>query len=67
MFNRFSTTYFRTHIMLLIVSPALLACVTGHPVEHSAQSKMDECVKIADRGERTRCIDSANRTGVQPL
>ena len=48
-------------IPILIVTVLLTACVSENPVEQSTHGKLADCSKIADRGERTRCIDAANR------
>lgn len=41
----------------------LTACATEQPVELPLHTKLAECAKIADRGERQRCLDDAYRTG----
>lgn len=43
----------------------LTACATEQPVELPLHTKLAECAKIADRGERQRCLDAAYRTGNQ--
>ncbi|HKJ17117.1 MAG TPA: hypothetical protein VJ984_07205 [Xanthomonadales bacterium] len=41
---------------------ALAACAGSQPAEPSVNTQINECTKIADREERTRCIDAAHRT-----
>lgn len=49
---------------LVVVLIALLAggCAGSQESEQSINSKLADCAKIADRDERTRCIDAAHRS-----
>lgn len=49
--------------LVAVASTMLVACAGGQPAEPSVNTQLNECVKIADRDERTRCIDAAHRSG----
>jgi len=51
----------RNTILLLAITTLMIACVSDQPVDHTVHEKLADCAKIADRSERTRCIDAANR------
>jgi uncharacterized lipoprotein YmbA len=50
-------------ILVLVVMALLTACATEPSVELPLHTKLAECAKIADRGERQRCLDDAYRAG----
>ena len=51
-----------TGIALFFCLAVLAACSAQNPEDAPVHVKLSECAKIADRSERTRCIDAANRT-----
>lgn len=53
-------------ILVWAVLALLAACASEQPVELPLHTKLAECAKIADRGERQRCMDAAYRAGNQP-
>ena len=56
---------FRSNIFMLPVVATLLMACSSQPVETPFITKISECSRIADRSERTRCIDAANRSDIQ--
>jgi hypothetical protein len=54
-----------TGMALFFCLAVLAACSTQNPEDAPVHVKLSECAKIADRSERTRCIDAANRTRTQ--
>ena len=65
--NKDSLLFFRrkVYVIALALCLALSACATSHedpnpPITHSERmSLQNECVKIADRSERERCLEQA--------
>jgi len=56
----------RNPLLMVILVFGLAACASGRPNNPSTQQLVSECARIADRGERQRCLDTAYRTGGRP-
>lgn len=52
-------------ILVSAILALLTACASQQPVELPLHTRLAECAKIADRGERQRCMDAAYRAGNQ--
>lgn len=53
----------RGKVLMVVAALMASACADKHTIDTSVQVGMTECARIADRSERARCIDAANRSG----